>query len=218
MHTIFRFESWEVKSPMLQMVHNLELKRRSYGHLKTIMQSTNGNFAVVPPFRRVFRSCETTLWHTSATSQHPYTHFAAAKWAAKIPLRREIHPPLRKCSKLKKWDAIFFFVFLFSFWLPKWLRNNFQASKWLRKCFHFLHELRNSPLATKWFRSPIATPCQILHLLQKWPLSFKMSCENVFLFSLWLQKWPPSYKMICENIVQSQGKLWKCQQSPAPCI
>ena len=26
--------------------------------------------------------------------------WAAAKWAAKIPLLREIHPPLWKCSKL----------------------------------------------------------------------------------------------------------------------
>ncbi|KAL6332921.1 hypothetical protein AAG906_019926 [Vitis piasezkii] len=28
------------------------------------------NFAAKAPFRRVFRSCETTLWHTSAISQH----------------------------------------------------------------------------------------------------------------------------------------------------
>ena len=35
MHTICQFESWEVRSPMLQMVHDLELKRKSYGCLKT---------------------------------------------------------------------------------------------------------------------------------------------------------------------------------------
>ena len=29
----------------------------------------SGNFAAETPFGRVFRSCETTLWHTSATSQ-----------------------------------------------------------------------------------------------------------------------------------------------------
>ena len=45
MHTISLFESWEVRSPELQTVLNLELKRRSYGRLKTIAQSTNGNFA-----------------------------------------------------------------------------------------------------------------------------------------------------------------------------
>ena len=44
------------------------------------------NFAVKAPFRRVFRSCETTFWHTSAILQ-PCTlilelrnHFWAAKW------------------------------------------------------------------------------------------------------------------------------------------
>ena len=26
MHTIFRFEAWEVRNPMLQMVHQSELK------------------------------------------------------------------------------------------------------------------------------------------------------------------------------------------------
>ncbi|RVW95052.1 hypothetical protein CK203_040032 [Vitis vinifera] len=65
------------------------------------------HFAADEPFRRVFRNCETTLWHTSATSQHPYAHFATAKWAVKIALLREIHPPLRKCSKLQKWAAKF---------------------------------------------------------------------------------------------------------------
>ena len=39
MHTISRFESWEVRSPALQTVRDLEVKRRSYGHLKTTMQS-----------------------------------------------------------------------------------------------------------------------------------------------------------------------------------
>ena len=34
-HTIDLFEAWEVRSPTLQTVHELELKRRSYDHLKT---------------------------------------------------------------------------------------------------------------------------------------------------------------------------------------
>ena len=38
-HTIFRFEAREVKSPTLQTVHKSELKRRSYGRLKTTAQS-----------------------------------------------------------------------------------------------------------------------------------------------------------------------------------
>ena len=47
MHSISLFEAWEVRSPKLQTVFDLELKRRSYGRLKTIAQSTNGNFAAV---------------------------------------------------------------------------------------------------------------------------------------------------------------------------
>ena len=39
MHTICRFEAWEVRSPMLQTVHELELKQRSYGHLKITASS-----------------------------------------------------------------------------------------------------------------------------------------------------------------------------------
>ncbi|RVW18426.1 Gag-Pol polyprotein [Vitis vinifera] len=39
MHTISRFKSWEVMSPYLQTVLDLKLKRRSYGRLKTTVQS-----------------------------------------------------------------------------------------------------------------------------------------------------------------------------------
>ena len=39
MHTISCFKAWEVRSPELQTVHNLELKPRSYGLLKTSEQS-----------------------------------------------------------------------------------------------------------------------------------------------------------------------------------
>ena len=39
MHMICRFEAWEVRNTWLQMVHDLDLKRRSYGRLKTTMQS-----------------------------------------------------------------------------------------------------------------------------------------------------------------------------------
>ena len=47
MHTICRFEYQEVRSPTLQMLGKSELKRRSYGHLKT----TASSYAK-------FRSCE----------------------------------------------------------------------------------------------------------------------------------------------------------------
>ena len=39
LHTIYHFESWEVRSPTLQTVCNLELKQGSYGRLKGTAQS-----------------------------------------------------------------------------------------------------------------------------------------------------------------------------------
>ena len=39
MHSISLFEAWEVRSPKLQTVFDLELKRRSYGRLKTTVQN-----------------------------------------------------------------------------------------------------------------------------------------------------------------------------------
>ena len=74
MHTICPFEAWEVKSPTLQTVHELELKQRSYGRLKTIAQSwakisqpkayfaaAKPTFGTWVPFRNLclhLRSCE----------------------------------------------------------------------------------------------------------------------------------------------------------------
>ena len=90
------------------------------------------NFATETPFGRVFRSCETTLWHTSATSQHSYDHFAAAKWAAKIPLLYKIHTPLRKSPSSTK-----------SF--PR-CGNDLQLKKWATKfpfCCQMISKLRN---------------------------------------------------------------------------
>ena len=39
MHMIFHFKSWEVRNPALQTLCDLDLKQRSYGRLKTTMQS-----------------------------------------------------------------------------------------------------------------------------------------------------------------------------------
>ena len=95
-HIICRFEAWEVRNLVLQTVHDLDLKRRSYGRLKTNAQSTNGNFAAKAPFRRWFRSCETPLWHTSAISQplNPISQLrnGLRKWhpTAKIPFGCEM--------------------------------------------------------------------------------------------------------------------------------
>ena len=42
-------------------------------------------FIVETPFRRVFRSCKTTLWHTSAISQPPVHSFRSCEMAANFP-------------------------------------------------------------------------------------------------------------------------------------
>ena len=47
MHSICCFEAQEVNNPMLQTVHNLELKRRSYSHCKSITLSWRKHFAKV---------------------------------------------------------------------------------------------------------------------------------------------------------------------------
>ncbi|KAL6348623.1 hypothetical protein AAG906_016147 [Vitis piasezkii] len=41
LHSIYHFKSQEVKNPMLQTVHDLELKRRSYSHFKKITPKFN---------------------------------------------------------------------------------------------------------------------------------------------------------------------------------
>ena len=46
-HTIYHFESWEVRSPTLQTVCKLELKWRSYDNLNTIAQSLKGHFKMI---------------------------------------------------------------------------------------------------------------------------------------------------------------------------
>ena len=44
-HTIYRLEAWEVRSPTLQVVCKSELKWRSYSHLKATAPSWCENFA-----------------------------------------------------------------------------------------------------------------------------------------------------------------------------
>ena len=67
MHTISRFKAWEFRSPTLQTVCELELKRRSYGRLKTTASScakfrsckmSCENFATQSPFPSYKTSCE----------------------------------------------------------------------------------------------------------------------------------------------------------------
>ena len=45
MHAIYHFKAQEVSNPMLQTVHNSELKQRSYIHCKSITPSWRKHFA-----------------------------------------------------------------------------------------------------------------------------------------------------------------------------
>ena len=104
MHTISRFKAWEVRSPALQTVHDLEVKRRSYGRLKTSAQSWAG---------------------ISQPRHHLEGCFAAAKplFGTRVPFRSPVHS---FCS------CEINFGLRNHFGATKWLRNDLQALKWLR--------------------------------------------------------------------------------------
>ena len=90
MHTICCFEAREVRSPTLQTVHELELKRRSYGRLKT----TASSCAKISQLRNQLRNQP----FVAKISQHK-AHFATAKPPASthVPLRKlKLH--LRSCE------------------------------------------------------------------------------------------------------------------------
>ena len=104
MHTICLFESREVRSSTLQMVRELELKRRSYGCLKTTEQSWAKWAAKISQGVSQLRN------HPLAHECHfaaPPPHFAAAKWAAKMS------PPYKNAPWLRN---------------DTWLRNGLQAT------------------------------------------------------------------------------------------
>ena len=111
----------------------------------------SGNFAAKAPFRRVFRSCETPLWHTSAISQPPnpisQLRNGLRKWhpAAKIPFGCEMfsqphsYPlPNPPCA------AKMAFCYQMIFKLPNGYQMISKLQNGLRKCFSFFL------LASKW--------------------------------------------------------------------
>ena len=152
MHTICCFEAWEVRSPIVQIVYALDLKQRSYSRLKMNHAKPKRKFFLISQPRPHFEGC-----------------FAAAKppFGTQVPLRSAVRP-FHSCEMGCKNSP--------PPWNPPPAVKMLQASKWLWKCSRLQNGLRNSPLAAKWFHSPIATPCQILHLLQKWPFD----CEMIF--------------------------------------
>ena len=110
MHTICRFEAREVRSPTLQIMHESKLQWRSYGRLKTTVSSCVKISQLRNELRK-FRSpkpisqLQNELWNAPlAHKRHfaaPYSHFAAAKWPAKMPLGCEIEPRCEITSKLR---------------------------------------------------------------------------------------------------------------------
>ena len=87
------------------------------------------NFVAETPFGRVFRSCETTFWHTSAILQHSSPHFwscdtpaksllsfemamkwslsfeMAVKWSPNFEMSAKSPPSLEMAFKLRNWLA-----------------------------------------------------------------------------------------------------------------
>ena len=150
MHTISRFKYWEVRSPALQTVCDLEVKWRSYGRLKTSAQSwarisqprhhLEGCFATakpifgtrvpfcstVPLISKLRYICEITFElrnHFLAHESHfaaPYTHFRAAKSLLSFEMDAKWSPSFRMAAKMIQ--------------ASKWLWNHLQASKWPSNC------------------------------------------------------------------------------------
>ena len=89
MHMISRFKSWEVRSPYLQTVLNLDLKWRSYGRLKTRAQSWTG----ISQSRRHLEGCFATakpIFGTRVPFAAQFPSFWSCDTAAKSILSCEI--------------------------------------------------------------------------------------------------------------------------------
>ena len=127
MHAISRFKSWEVKSSELQTVHNLKLKRRSYGRLKTSAKS----WARISQPRHHLEGCFVAakpLFGTRVPFAAQFPSFRSCDTAAKSSLScetsfwhmRTILQPRTLILELGN-----------HFWASKWLRNDLQALKGL---------------------------------------------------------------------------------------
>ena len=110
MYAISHFKAWEVRSLELQTMHNLELNRRSYGHLKTSAQS----WAKISQPRHHLEGC-----------------FVGAKplFGTWVPFAAQF-PSFRSCEM----GCEINFGLRNHFWALKWLRNHLQASKGPSSC------------------------------------------------------------------------------------
>ncbi|RVW33135.1 hypothetical protein CK203_094855 [Vitis vinifera] len=88
----FRSKTWEVRSPYLQTVLDLELKRRSYSCLKMSAHTMNGNVAAAPlldTFLNELRKAKAEIFLISQPRPHFEGCFAAVKppFGTQVPLR-----------------------------------------------------------------------------------------------------------------------------------
>ena len=178
------------------------------------VQSQSGNFLILQP-RPHFEGC-----------------FAAAKipLGTQVPLRSAVRP-FRGC----KMGCEILILLPNDFQTSKWIQNDLQASKWLRKCSRHQNGLWNSHT----FRSPIATPCEILHLLWKWPFDCKMifqtskwlwndfqtskwaakKCFSFFLLaSKWLRNGLQVMKWFVKTPYKAKGSCKNANRASQPCI
>ena len=129
----------------------------------------------------------------------PYVHFTTAKWAAKIPLLREILPPLQK------WPPSF-----------KMATKMLQASKWVAK-FPFGWEMFSQPHSYPLWNYPWAAKNVFLYSLwlqddlqaAKWPPSYKNDLQHEERFAKTLCK----AKGSCENANKAPHHAYE-EESP----
>ena len=192
----------------------MELKRKSYGRLKTNRAKLSENFTASPPFRRVFRSGETPLWHTSAISQPPnpilQLRNGLRKWhpAAKIPFGCEmISQPHSYPLPNPPCAAKMTFCYQMIFKLPNGyemiskLQNGyemiFKLQNWCENGFW----LRNHLWASKWLRNDLQAA--------KSPPGFEIDLGNGERFAKTLCK----AKGSCENAREPRNHASK-EESP----
>ena len=91
-HTIYRFEAQEVRSPILQTVCKSELKWRSYGHLKTTAPSWK---VISKWFRNSTYEFEMiskfNLWIRNPLRNDTNFEFTHCHFDVQPPLPRELH-------------------------------------------------------------------------------------------------------------------------------
>ena len=126
MYAIYHFKAQEVNNPMLQTVHNLELKRRSYSHCKSITLSWRKHFVkvlrnhpfVAKWFRSLFEQCggfppEVARYMQQVGSWEPQDE-SQLRSPARIPFCCEVisQPFLSVCEisqtsfSLAKWSLV----------------------------------------------------------------------------------------------------------------